>query len=233
MANYHLFYAISKRTPPSPRVWKAIQDVQADLNRRCSWVHERLSLATSRPAPRMPLLFPFFQLTPSPSMFAGAGEREGGAAVSPRIPEAFASGSTRVRDNLWNAHLVVAFLRRVSAEHPELLFELHDDGGFVQAGAVWIQNGKVKLQREWLNRERERVLERFGDPEAAAPFVWAEHEALEGRFFLEAPASDYAEVAEIQELDASWEQLRAMSTSDAADLVVERATSSAVPAHAA
>ncbi len=153
--------------------------------------------------------------------------------VSTHIPEAFASGSTRVRDNLWNAHLVAAFLRHVSAENPELLLELRDDGGFVLPGAVWIKNGKVELQRDWLNRERERALEKFGDPEAAGPFVWAEHQALEGRFFLDGPASDYTEVPEIRELEASWEQLASMSIGDVAELVVDRTTSSAVPAHAA
>lgn len=229
MSNHHLFYAISKRTPPSPKVLKAIADVQAELNRRCTWTHERLSLApVARQPVGAPFAFPFVSLSPSRPAPALRG-REPEAPGASRIEDAFASGSTKVRDNLWNAHLVVAFLRRVSTAHPELLLELRDDGGFVLPGAVWIQNGTVELQRDWLNRERARALELTGDPQAAAPYVWAEAEALGGRFFLEAEASDFAEVREIRELDLDWEQLQSVNLQDLAEVVVERAAASKVP----
>jgi hypothetical protein len=232
MSNYHLFYAISKRTPPSPKVLKAITDVQAELNRRLTWTHERLSLApVARQPSVLPLCFPFVAFSPSRPAPAYRG-REAEAPGAPRIEDAFAFGSTKVGANLWNAHLVVAFLRRVSAAHPELELELRDDGGFVLPGAVVIRNGKVELQRDWLNRERVRALEISGDPNAAAPFVWAEAEALQGRFFLEADASDYAEVREIQEMDLGWEQLQSVNLGDLAEIVVERATTSKAPAAA-
>jgi hypothetical protein len=227
MSNYHLSYAISKRTPPSPKVLKAILDVQAELNRRCTWTHERLSLAPERFAERASFTFPFVRLAPKPAL---AAFRDTELQVSgARIQDAVASGSTKVRDNLWNAHLVVAFLRRVSEAHPELLLELRDEGGFVLPGAVWIRSGKVELQRDWLNRERERVLEMTADPQAAAPFVYAEAEALQGHFFQEAAASDYAEVPEIQGLDSRWDELQSMTLGEAAEVVVTRVTTPAAP----
>jgi hypothetical protein len=231
MSNYHLFYAISKRTPPSPKTMKAITDVQAELNRRMSWSHDRLSLAPERQAARAPLAFPFVRFAPSRPTFA-SGERQSEAPRVSYIEDAFACGSTKVRDNLWNAFLVVAFLKHVSMAHPELFLELRDDGGFVLPGAVRIRNGNVELNREWLNRERERTLEMTGDPQAAAPFVWAETEALEGRFFQEATASEYAEVPEIKGLELDWEQLETVRLEDAADVIVKNVASSVLPAKA-
>lgn len=217
----NLIYAINKRTQPSPKVWKAIEQLQAEVNKRCSWQHESLNLAPVRqPSPAAvawPFLSSFVPSRPSPAF-----RREADAPGAPRIADAFAYGSTKVRDNLWSAHLIVAFLKRISQTHPQLLLELRDDGAnFVVPGAVWIQNGKVTLQTEWLNGERARALESSGDPNAAAPFVWAESEALSGRFFLEADVSDYAEVPEIRELDLAWDQMRTLRLEDVADIVVD------------
>lgn len=229
MSNYHLFYAISNRTPVREKTLKAIQDVQTELNRRCTWTHERLSLAPAVEATRLSFTLPFprFLATrPTSSAFGELLKQE-----TPERPttDSAASGSTKVRDNLWNAHLVVAFLRQMSTVEPGLLFELRDEGGFVLPGAVWIRAGKVELQRDWLNRERERVLEVTGDARAAMPFVWAETEALQGRFFLDAPASDYREVMEIQELDEHAGETESMSLGEAADLVVKCIAATELP----
>jgi hypothetical protein len=113
-----------------------------------------------------------------------------------------------------------------------LLFELRDDGGFVLPGAVWIQGGKVELNRDWLNRERERALEATGSPEAASFYVWAESQALGGRFFEEGNVFDHAEVPEIRQLNASWDQLESSSLEEVADIVVKRAMNP-VPVQAA
>lgn len=228
---YHLHYAISKRTPPSPRVWQAIAESQERLNRCLKWTNERLSLAPVRPADRPQFTFPLIHLglskqTPPDPRIA---QVDAGPVV--RIDDAYAVGSTKVRDSLWDAHVVAAFLRRVSADHPELLLELRDEGGFVLPGAVWIKAGKVQLNRDWLNRERERVLEMTGDPNAAASYLWAEAEALQGRFFAETAASDFAEVPEIEDLGASWDELQSMSLAEVADAVVSRViANAAVPA---
>jgi len=138
-------------------------------------------------------------------------------------------GSTRVRDNLWNAHIVVAFLKYISRKYPTLLFELRDDGGFVIPGSVWIRGGAVEVNREFLNVERARALEVTGDPQAAVPYVWAELQALGGSFFAEASADDFGNLPEVRELEATWDQLENVSTEDLASLVVEHATTEAVP----
>ena len=231
MSNYHLQYAISERTPPSPKALRAILDAQADVNDRLTWTHERLSLAPRRDAPRPVFSFPYVRFAPVRTVpLHGPGAERGTATLAPA--GAHAAGSTRVRDNLWNAHLIAAFLRTVSARHPELLFELRDDGGFVLPGAVWIQGGKVELNRDWLNRERERALEATGSPEAASFYVWAESQALGGRFFEEGNVFDHAEVPEIRQLNASWDQLESSSLEEVADIVVKRAMNP-VPVQAA
>lgn len=223
MSNYHLHYAISERTPPSPKALRAILDAQAIVNDRLTWTHERLSLVPRRDVPRPVFTFPYVRFAPMrPASARGSGYERGGVATF--VPsDAFATGSTKVRENLWNAHLVAAFLRAISAQHPELLFELRDDGGFVLPGAIWIQGGKVELNRDWLNRERERALEATGSPEAASFYVWAESQALGGRFFEEGHVFEYTEVPEIRELNASWDQIESSSLEEIADIVVSRA----------
>jgi len=231
MSNYNLSYGISKRTPASPKVLKEILDAQAAVNRTCTWTHERLSLAAPREMGRAAFAFPFTRLGLASGTMAVPLDGFGAPSPVPSA-DAFAQGSTRGRDNLWNAHLVAAFLRHVSRLHPALLFELRDEGGFVVPGAVWIRGGNVEVNREFLNRERARALELTGDPQAAAPFVWAELQGLGGSFFQDASARDYEEMAEIRELGASWDQLETMGLGDLASLVVERATKAEVPAMA-
>ncbi|MBI5536580.1 MAG: hypothetical protein HY898_27920 [Deltaproteobacteria bacterium] len=198
------------------------------MNRHIHWTHEPLALALERQPDRNAFPFPLIRIGPPKQVAPDSRFAQVDAGPVARIDNAYASGSTKVRDNLWNAHLVVAFLRCISERHPELLLELRDEGGFVLPGAVWIRGGKVELQRDWLNRERERVLESTGDPNAAAPFLWAEAEALQGRFFVDTAASDYAEVPEIRELEASWDELQSMSLGQAADMVAKAVLSESV-----
>ena len=68
-----------------------------------------------------------------------------------------------------------------------------------------------------------------GDPQAAVPYVWAELQALGGSFFAEAEMDDFGNVPEVRELGATWDQLESMSIEDLASLVVDHATSEAVP----
>src|SRR5208283_1329311 len=132
----NLTYSISKRTPATPKAVKEILDAKTAINRACTWTHERLAFVPPQDSGRaaFPLQLMRFGLAPgNPPALDGFG-----AQPPARPADAFMHGSTRVRDNLWNAHLVVAFLRHVSRKHPTLLFELRDDGGFVIPGSVWI-----------------------------------------------------------------------------------------------
>lgn len=225
MGHYNLSYSISKRTPASPKALKEILDAQTAVNDACTWSHERLGLAASREMGRAVLTFPLrFGFASGPTTIHPEGL---GAATPPFSADAFAQGSTRVRDNLWNAHLVAAFLKHVSRMHPALLFELRDEGGFVVPGSVWIKGGNVEANREYLNRERSRALEVTGDPQAAAPFVWAELQGLGGSFFIDAAATDYIAVPEIRELGIHWDQLGETNLADIASHVVDRVTKAA------
>ena len=225
MSNFNLIYGISKRTPASAKVLKEILDVQAAVNNACAWLHERLSLAAPRETGRTVLNLPFtrFGFVSAP-MTLEPEALVGGAGAS---ENAFVQGSTRVRDSLWNAHLVVAFLKHVSRMHPGLVLELRDEGGFVVPGAVRMRAGNVEANREFLNRERARALEVTGDPQAAGPYVWAELQGLAGNFFLDTTLSEYGGVPELRELRSRRQELEALSLSDAAQLVVEHVTKAA------
>jgi hypothetical protein len=227
MSNHNLTYSISKRTPAPPKALKEILDAQAAVNRACTWTHERLAFAPPRDMGRaaFPLQFVRFGFAPgTPTATDGFGAH---SSVPPA--DVFMNGSTRVRDNLWNAHLVAAFLKHISRKHPTLLFELRDDGGFVIPGSVWIRGGAVEANREFLNLERARALEVTGDPQAASPYVWAELQGLGGSFFAEAPGNDIGNLPEVRELGATWDQLENVSMEDLASLVVEHAMTEAVP----
>ena len=227
MANFNLVYSISKRTPASPKVLRQILDAQAAVNAACVWTHERLGLVSPREG-RTVFTLPFtrFGLVSGPMTLHPDGLASGQSGASEDV---FIQGSTRVRSDVWNAHLVVAFMKHVSRMHPGLLFELRDEGGFVIPGSVLIRGGNVEVNVEFLNRERARALEVTGDPQAATPYIFAEVQGLAGNFFLDTSLAEYGEVPEIRNLEARWQELEAMSLSDAARLVVENATKAAAP----
>jgi hypothetical protein len=228
MGNFNLIYGISKRTPASGKVLKEILEVQAAVNDACTWSHERLALVAPREPGRTTLTLPFtrFGFTSAPMTLQPDSLAAGPSGSS---ENAFVQGSTRVRDSLWNAHLVAAFLKHVSRMHPGLLFELRDEGGFVVTGSVWIRGGNVETNREFLNRERARALEVTGDLQAAVPYVHAELQGLTGNYFLDAMLSEHGGVPELRDLGARWQELEDMSLSDAAQLVVENATKATAP----
>lgn len=228
MGNFNLIYGISKRTPASGKVLKEILEVQAAVNDACTWSHERLALVAPREPGRATLTLPFtrFGFTSAPMTLQPDSLAAGPSGSS---ENAFVQGSTRVRDSLWNAHLVAAFLKHVSRMHPGLLFELRDEGGFVVTGSVWIRGGNVETNREFLNRERARALEVTGDLQAAVPYVHAELQGLTGNYFLDAMLSEHGAVPELRDLETRWQELEDMSLSDAAQLVVEHATKANAP----
>jgi hypothetical protein len=228
-AYFHLNYSIARRTPPSQKILREISEAQSRVNERCSWTYERLALMPcERRNERPQFVFPVVRFTPKPALPEHLMNRVDAGPVT-RYDDAAAVGSTKVR-SLWDAHKCASFLKHISASYPELVVTLRDDTGFVQAGAVTFRAGKIELDRAWLNNERQRALEITGDPNAAAPYVWAENEALQGRFFLEAPAADFADVPEMRQIGATWDELQEMSLEDLADNVVNRAVTETSPA---
>lgn len=218
--SYNLTYGILKSTPPTSKALKSILDAQNAVNAAVTWSHERLALAAPR-EPRPILTFPLrFGIVSGPMTL----QLEGLGASSPmHSADYHAYGTSRVRNSLFNAHVVASFWRTVSRMHPELAIELRDEGGFIIPGSVFLRGGNIEANRQFLNQERARALELTGDPQSAVPYVYAELHGLTGQFFVDAPAADHEEVPEIQALSLDWLALEAVNLSDVAQRVVEDA----------
>jgi len=214
---YRLSYAIKKRVPPTQKTMDRILSLQSQVNSRLELSQERLALAPVTSPVRPPFTFPFVRM-PDPRT---------GASLNPSndaeiLGQNAACGSTRA-PTLWHAHLIASFLKRMSSEYPDLVFELRDSlCRFVVPGVVTIRGGSVEMEREWLNRERERALELSGDPQAAAPFIWAETQALQGNLLESAPAVEVADALVMAEFVERGEDLEGMTVEDAADAVIAR-----------
>jgi hypothetical protein len=220
MPSFTLHYAISRRTPPSERVLKSILNMQLEANERITWQNERLSLTPERPSMRPSLGFSFGRFAPAVTV-PFPDTRDGARP----IVDGCVTGSTNVRQSIWNAHLVTSFLKLMSARNPELLFELRDDGGFVLPGAVWLKAGKPELNRAWLDEQRGRALSATGEIDAAIPFLWAEHQALEGNFFRDGDAPDLLDDSEVADLNVPWERLQSTRVGELADAAIASACS--------
>lgn len=218
--SYNLSYGILKSTPPTSKALKSILDAQNAVNAAVTWSHERLALAAPR-EPRPILTFPLrFGVASGPMTL----QLDGLGSSSPmHSADTYAYGVTRVRNSLWNAHVVAAFWRTVSRMHPELAIELRDEGGFIVPGSVFLRGGNIEANRAFLNQERARALELTGDPQAAVPYVYAELHGLTGQFFVDASASEHEEVPEVQALGLDWMALEAVTLSEVAQRVVETA----------
>lgn len=213
MNNITIAYAL-RRTPSAQRALRSILDSQKVFNDRIQWAGDRLNLTPTQPDPsRGPLGFPFVRM--------GDGRQNSFSRLDSepsedRIPDAIAAGKNRLH-RVWDAHLLVAFWRWMSEVHSVCL-ELRSESGFIRPGAVLLQDGNAELQRDWLNRRRQQVLEITGNVEAAAPYLFAEAEALQGRFLVEGESGDYpADVANHMD----WQQLESRPMSDVALDVVK------------
>jgi hypothetical protein len=224
----NLAYAITRRTPVSPKVLQWAMRAQSLLNEKTNIPHDRLNLAPISGASERPVLnFPFVRVLPMKIGPYSAAEPFGETSQMPNS-NAVAAGSTKVRD-LWSAHVVGAFLRVLSEQHPDVVLELRDETGqFVIPMGVFIRGGRFEINRELLNAQRERVLEASGDPQAGAGFLWAESRALNGEFLTDVPVSDYMEVPEIV-LDMDRENFAGASVGELATYFVRRMLSELTP----
>ncbi len=225
----NLHYAI-RRSPENPKVLSWALQAQAKLNERLSPFRDRLSLAAVSAAPERPMLgFPFVRIAPArigpyaiPDLFQDR---------SPvHTPNAVAVGATKVRD-LFSAHVVAAFLRSVSKAYPECVLELRDESGqfVLPLGIVIRSGGRLELNAEVLNAERAKVLEATGDPQAAAPFLWAEAQALNGQVLSDSPATEIMEAPEVKELDLDPEVFEQATVGNIASFFVERVIADTAP----
>lgn len=206
LGSINLIYAVTGNGNGSsihPKIWKQIEEVQEQYNLRFTWTADGPSLALQKPEMgKFRLNLPFslsrFITPQSLETVATSGHLpyEGGMF----IPNALAYGQTKTRDNLWNAHLVVRFLRWVSEQLPELRVEIYDEGGFILAGSAVIERGKIHLNKSYLERMRSRLLEAYGDPMVTVGLAHAELEGMNGKFFADTVAYEYREVPEIREI---------------------------------
>lgn len=224
----NLRYAI-RRSPVSQKALSWALQAQAKLNEKLSWQHDRLNLApVVGAAERPPLGFPFVRVAPL---------RIGPYAVpdpyAERTPshasDAFALGATKTR-SLFGAHVVGSFLRSLSNAYPECVIELEDESGqFVLPMGVLVRAGRFELNAQVLNAQRARVLEMTGDPQAAAPFLWAEAQALNGQVLADGPATECAELPEVRGLDLDPEVFEQATIGDIANFFVSRLISETAP----
>lgn len=199
IGSINLIYAVTGTKEIPSKVWKRIDEVLRQYNQRFSWVHENLNLVLQRPDWKVRLNLPLARFAaPTGMAVSSSGHLPYDSGVL--IPNAQASGQTKVRDNLWNAHLAVRFLTWVSEQLPEHRVELYDEGGFIYAGSVVIENGKVGLNRPYLERQRARILEAYGDPSVVLGLAQAELAGMNGSFFADTCAFDYRGVLEIRDL---------------------------------
>ncbi len=193
----NLVYAITRRTPVSQKALKWALRAQSLLNEKSAFPLDHLNLAPVGGALERPAMnFPFVRIAPMRIGPYSVSESTGDGHTV-QSPNAAAVGSTKCRD-LWSAHVIASYLRVLSEQHPDITVELRDESGqFVIPMSVFIRAGRFELNREFLNAQRERALEASGDPQAGAPFLWAETRALNGEFLTDLPIADYTEVPEI------------------------------------
>lgn len=200
IGSINLIYAVTGNGQIPSKQWKHIEEVQRQYNQRFTWVHEGPNLVLQRPELKFRLNLPLSKFA-SPQqgvVISSSGHLPYDSGVL--IPNALASGQTKVRDNLWNAHLVVRFLRWVSEQLPEHRVEIYDEGGFVFAGSVVVENGKTSLNRPYLERQRARLLEAYGDPSVVLGLAQAELAGMNGTFFADTVAYDYRGALELRDL---------------------------------
>jgi hypothetical protein len=155
------------------------------LNHHFTWTVEQLSIE----------LFEFLQITyDDPGEFAHPW--------APRL----GVGRAKVGEDAWNAHLVVAFARWLSARLPTITVRLHDEGDDVLAGHLLFQGGRTAL--DVVNIERRRKHLRSHElHDTLARLDEAEALARQGVFFKRVPAADYGDRAEIKALGFTDEAL--------------------------
>jgi hypothetical protein len=224
----NLVYAITRRTPVSQKTLKWAMRAQSLLNERSAFPQDHLNLvplggATERPA----LNFPFLRIAPMKIGPYSAPEPFNDTSAGSN-PNAVAAGTTKCRD-LWSAHVVVAFLRVLSEQNPEIVIELTDETGqFVIPMSVFIRAGRFEINRTFLNAQRERALETSGDPQTGTGFLWAESRALNGEYLTDVAVADYMEVPEFV-FDMNLEDHRGATVGELALHFVRSALSEVEP----
>lgn len=177
-----LHYTIHCDEASLAAAWTEIRRMQDAMNRGLSWSCEALNL--------MPLC-------ETPEVLRQALLRTAQPALA-------AWGFTKVRENDWNAMLVVRFCHWLSGRIPEAAVKLRDEGGLVLGGRVDFRGGAATLDAA--------VVDRGGPPGSAGADGATEYRSYLGAserhvFIRHVPAGEYADLPEIEALGLPAEEL--------------------------
>ncbi len=177
-----LHYTIHCDEASLDAAWTEIRRMQDAMNRDFSWSCEALDLMPLRDTP--PVL------------------RE--VIVRPEQPAPAAWGFTKVRENEWNAMLVVRFCHWLSERIPEATVKLRDEGDLVLGGRVDFRGGAATLDAANVLRD--------GPPGSGWPDRATEYRSYLGAsdrhvFIRHVPAVEYAALPEIEASGLPAEEL--------------------------
>ncbi|MDQ7814205.1 MAG: hypothetical protein RDU25_00140 [Patescibacteria group bacterium] len=182
-----LCYEVIHDKPLPYETRREIRLAELMLNHHFKWTCEELSLEYFEQPETPATSDKYFSDTRNPS---------------PRI----ATGFTKVRDDEWNAALIVGFMRWVSTRLPEASVSLYDEGDYLLPGYVLIRNGRFEVDETRVARQREYLKSQKLGEYLARYDRWVER-ARNGEFFNEYAAWEYASREEIEALGLTREEM--------------------------
>jgi hypothetical protein len=172
--------------------WKEIRAASAIMNLRCTWTCEELSFR-----------------------FIDGGERKEFARDHHGDPGPNYWGLTKTAGDELNTMLVVQFLVWLSKRFEKMTIRLHDEGGLVRCGYLFLRRGEFLPDEERIERQRQYLVScSLGN--YVTELDAAHQDAKEGRFFDFAPAWEYRDRRELVALGISDEELLSLTVSDLA-----------------
>lgn len=114
-----------------------------------------------------------------------------------------ASGFTKVRENEWNAFLVLRFLTWVSRKYSQLQIEVVDEGQYILAGSIVLKAGSPRI----VQRDNPNDPERLQEATALA---------RKGVFYATVDASEYLDCPELRQLGLPRKKKARMSLDELA-----------------
>jgi len=187
-----IWYELHPSREPDWETRKEIRAAEAIMNLRCTWTCEELSLRHLDGAERKEYVCDH-RGDPAPTLW----------------------GITKTAGDELNTMLVVEFLVWLSNRFEDMTIRLHDEGGLVRCGYLFLRQGHFLPDEERIERQRQYLVDHdLGD--YVAELDAAREDARAGRFFDLAPAWDYRDRKEIVVLGLSDDELRSLTVSDLA-----------------
>jgi hypothetical protein len=135
----------------------------------------------------------------------------------PHLPQ-LGRGFTKVRDDEWDAHLVLTFLLWVSSRLPEVTVRIYDEGDYIPAGYLILRRGVPELDLTGVAQWRE-YLKSYGYEYILPRLDEAKQQAKAGVFFTSVPAREYADRPEIAKLGLTDKALAKATLKEVSDAI--------------